>query len=134
MFDVFKKILTNQTISKAESEKVSQFLLLRWISGDQRLAPLANALNSNGNLPCDNLTLCNAIQSFLGGKVSYIKYPSSKKKDEKNEKLIECFSRYFSVSLQEAKEYYDWCLRNCPNEIKEMERLYKLESKEPKVK
>lgn len=127
MFNTFKKILTSQTIQPSDADKVSQFILLRWISGDARLLPLANAINTCGPLTVDNLTLCQSIQSFLNGKVSFIKYPSSKKKDQQAEKECELIARYFEVGLGEAKEYYDWCKLKCPKELDTLRKIYKVQ-------
>lgn len=128
MFNTFKKILSGQTIQESDADKVSQFILLRWLSGDPRLLPLAITLNQCNNL--DNLALCQAIQSFLKGKVNYIKYPTSKKKDKEILRDAQLFAMYFEVGLTEAKEYLEWCKRNCPGEIKALREIYQVSTKE----
>lgn len=126
MFDVFKKVLTGETIREEESTKVSQFLLLRWLSGDARLIPLANSLNTcQGDLPSQH-TIILAIQEALKGKIKFIKYPSSKKSDGYQVRQIELLARYYEVGLQEARDYYDFCKARCPEELDEILRIFKV--------
>lgn len=136
MFNVFKKILSNQPIKPEEAKKVSSFILGRWLSGDARLMPLANTLNtldskSTKNLfEENNLVLLEAIRLALAGKIRYIKYPSSPKSKPQvgEEYLTMCkhIAKYFNVSLDEAMEYHDWYSRHCPDEHQTLKIIFKL--------
>ena len=129
MFNVFKKILTTSKITEEDAKKVSPFILLRWLSGDARLMPLAHQLNQVKTLP-DNLELLRCMQASLKGKVKFIPYPSSKKADSSGlSKQDDCLriSQYFDVGLQEAEEYWDWMQNNCPGELQELRKMYKVQ-------
>lgn len=124
MFNVFKKILLNQPVTVEESKKVSDFVLLRWLTGDPRLIGLASSLNQVKKLP-DSHILCNAMAKALNGQVKFIKYPSVKKLDTLKREHIEYISRYFEVGDAEANEYYEWMKNHCPDELKILKQMYK---------
>lgn len=123
MFNVFKKILSNKPLDESDAKKVQPFILLRWLSGDPRLLPLAVQLNQLKN-QMDILDLITSIQKSLANKIKFIKYPSSKKADMNNEDL-RILSEYFNVGEEEAKEYHHWMLVNCPHEIEIIRGYFK---------
>lgn len=130
MFNAFKKILTQEKLTDGDVSKVNTFVLLRWLSGDPRLMPLANSLNTSGGTTGFNIetrALCEAISKALKGKVRFIKYPSARKDDTSKPQIIEKISSYFEVSPTEAQEYYDWCKMHCPDELTQLKRIYKME-------
>lgn len=125
MFNTFKKILTNQPIHQSDADKVSPFLLLRWLSGDPRLLGMANQINNTpSNIKLDNLVLCRGIQETLKGKIKFIKYPQSKK-DKQYEIDVTQIAKYFEVSKTEAIEYYEWMVQHCPEEIDILKSYYR---------
>lgn len=129
MFNTFKKVLNGQTIHLSDADKVSTFLLLRWLSGDPRLMPLAaqiNATGTTGNFPVDNLTLLKAIQTAIHGKIRFIKFPSAKKPPKDYNVLLEKISEYFRIGPQEALEYYTWMETKHPEELDTLRTMFKM--------
>lgn len=129
MFNVFKKILTGKKIQEEDAKKVSPFILLRWLSGDPRLMPLASQLNQLKTLP-NNYDLLIAIQGALGGNIKFIPYPSSKKSDSQGMELkdnLELIIKYFDVGEAAAAEYYDWMVQKCPHEIPNLRKMFKVD-------
>lgn len=128
MFNVFKKILGSGKITEEDAKKVQPFILLRWLSGDPRLIPLALQLNQLKTLP-NNLILLQAMQDALKGKVKFIKYPSSSKADSKGleaQDNIQRISKYFDVGSKEAEAYYEWMIHKCPNELQQLKNIFKI--------
>lgn len=125
MFNAFKKILNGETLTDSDIGKINQFVLLRWLSGDPRLMPLANTLNASQHLP-DGGVLANAISKALKRQIRFIKYPSARKEDQEKSVLVEKISDYFEVGPQEAKEYFEWCQQFCPSELAKLKKIYKI--------
>lgn len=124
MFNVFKKVLENKSISVEESKKVNDFILRRWMSGDNRLIGLANTLNCLA-IKVDMHTLLVSISKALNGQIKFIKFPQKPKENIITEENTEIVARFFQVSFQEAREYLEWMQDHCPEEIKTLKTICK---------
>lgn len=124
MFTVLKKVLENKTIQREDANKVNEFILRRWLSGETRLIELANLLNmSPGKM--DMFTVLTGIQKALNGKIKFIKFPSKPKEDITNDENVSMVSKFFEVSQQEAHEYLEWMGAHCPEEIEILKKICK---------
>lgn len=124
MFGVFKKVLEQKTITNEDAKKVSDFLLRRWLSGDNRLIMLANSLNLNqGKLNTKSVLI--GIQKSLKGQVKFIKFPSGAKNKDSNNPDIGIIMQFFNVSETEALEYLQWFENHCPEELKTLKEICK---------
>lgn len=123
MFNTFKKILQNQTITEAEAKRVNPFMLRRWLSGDNRLIELANTLNTC-EPQCNMLVLCRSIAGSLNGKIQFIKFPN-KAKTQDDSANLNYIKEFFKVSEAEAIEYLKWFNNHCPQELEEIKKICK---------
>lgn len=124
MFNVFKKVLEQREITQQDADKVSDFLLRRWLSGDNRLIELSNTLNY---LPGkqSNLIILRAISYALKGQIKFIKFPSGVKQDKNSTEHQEMIMKFFRVSSKEASEYLDWFQHHCPDELETLKIICK---------
>lgn len=125
MFTVFKKVLEQKEITPQDADKVSDFLLRRWLSGDNRLIELANTLNC---LPANllkqsNLVILRGISKALKGQIKFIKFPSGAKKDSKDVEYQDTLSKFFKISPKEATEYLEWMKNHCPEELETLKKI-----------
>lgn len=127
MFTVFKKVLEQKEITPQDADKVSDFLLRRWLSGDNRLIELANTLNCLPANPVkqSNLVILRGISKALKGQIKFIKFPSGAKKDSKDVEYQEMMSKFFKISPKEAIEYLDWMRNHCPDELETLKKICK---------
>lgn len=127
MFTVFKKVLEQKEITPQDADKVSDFLLRRWLSGDNRLIELANTLNCLPANPVkqSNLVILRGISKALKGQIKFIKFPSGAKKDSKDVEYQEMMSKFFKISPKEAIEYLDWMRMHCPDELETLKKICK---------
>lgn len=127
MFTVFKKVLEQKEITPQDADKVSDFLLRRWLSGDNRLIELANTLNCLPANPVkqSNLVILRGISKALKGQIKFIKFPSGAKKDSKDVEYQEMMSKFFKISPKEAIEYLEWMKNHCPDELETLKKIYK---------
>lgn len=124
MFNTFKKVLANQPITTQDADKVSDFILRRWLTGDNRLIELANTLNClPGKL--DNLLVLRGIAYALNGKVKFIKYIQGTKQDKVQEEDVVLLAKFFRVSLQEALEYLEFLKMHYPEELQLIRKIGK---------
>lgn len=123
MFDTLKKVLENKPFTEQEASKVSEYIMRRWLSGDNRLIGLANTLNISPKM--DNYLVLKAIAAALNGKIKFIKFPSSSKNSSTEPENLEMFSRFFMVSMEEAQEYLHWLQQHCPDEIEQVKKICK---------
>ena len=123
MFTVFKKVLEQKEITQQDADKVSDFLLRRWLSGDTRLIELANTLNCLPKTDVSNLTILKAISKALGGRIKFIKFPSGAKQDKIKIEHQEMISKFFKVSSKEAIEYLEWFNKHCPGELETLKHI-----------
>lgn len=127
MFTVFKKVLEQKEITPQDADKVSDFLLRRWLSGDNRLIELANTLNCLPANPVkqSNLVILRGISKALKGQIKFIKFPSGAKKDSKDVEYQEMMSKFFKISPKESIEYLDWMKNHCPDELETLKKICK---------
>lgn len=123
MFKVFQKILDGSTISETESKKVSEFILLRWLSSDARLTSLAAALNCTNTKIISPHSLVLALQHALKGKIKFIKFPKKLQETSENREMVKEISEFFNISLAESREFLDWCNKHCPDEIETLKKI-----------
>lgn len=127
MFTVFKKVLEQKEITPQDADKVSDFLLRRWLSGDNRLIELANTLNC---LPANigkqsNLVILRGISKALRGQIKFIKFPSGAKKDSTDVEFQDTLSKFFKISPKESIEYLEWMQQHCPDELETLKKICK---------
>ena len=127
MFTVFKKVLEQKEITPQDADKVSDFLLRRWLSGDNRLIELANTLNCLPANPVkqSNLVILRGISKALRGQIKFIKFPSGAKKDSKDVEFQDTLSKFFKISPKESIEYLDWMKNHCPDELETLKKICK---------
>lgn len=125
MFTVFKKVLEQKEITPQDADKVSDFLLRRWLSGDNRLIELSNTLNCLPANPVkqSNLVILRGISKALRGQIKFIKFPSGAKKDSKDVEYQEMMSKFFKISPKESVEYLDWMKNHCPDELETLKKI-----------
>lgn len=127
MFTVFKKVLEQKEITPQDADKVSDFLLRRWLSGDNRLIELANTLNCLPANPVkqSNQVILRGISKALKGQIKFIKFPSGAKKDSKDVEYQEMMSKFFKISPKESIEYLEWMKNHCPDELETLKKICK---------
>lgn len=118
MFNVFKKVLNpGSSITQEDLDKVSEFVFCRWLSGNCSLLGIANTLNKYTNIPKE-LQL-KFVQGVLNGKVKFIPYPKSLKKDINDETSLKAISYFFNISERESKMYLEFLTEEELEYIKE---------------
>nr|DAK98482.1 MAG TPA: clamp loader A subunit [Caudoviricetes sp.] len=127
MFTVFKKVLEQKEITPQDADKVSDFLLRRWLSGDNRLIELANTLNCLlANIgKQSNLVILRGISKALRGQIKFIKFPSGAKKDSTDVEFQDTLSKFFKISPKESIEYLEWMKMHCPDELETLKKICK---------
>lgn len=124
MFNTLKKVLENKTFTESEANKVPDFLLRRWLTGDNRLIDLACTLNTI-TIPVSNYTVLKAIAYALRGQIKFIKFPSNAKQTTEEIEGVANIAKFFKVSENEAKEYLVWMQNHCPDEIETLKVICK---------
>ena len=100
MFNVFKKILAKQKVTEEDLDKISEFVMMNWLSGDNVGVSIAQVFNVYGPyIPID--AKVKFIQGVMPYNKKYIKYP---KKPKNQDEHIEIISKYYNVNLNQAKE------------------------------
>lgn len=124
MFNTFKKVLENKPITEQDAEKVSDFLMRRWLTGDNRLIELASTLNC---LPGkqSNLHILRGLATALNGKIKFIRFPQGSKQDPEQHEDVELVARFFRVSKDEAHEYIQWLKEHNQQELDEIKQIGK---------
>lgn len=104
MFKVFNKIIKEKTpLTEEEYQKISPFILNRYLSGNRIGLVLADIFNTYPNIPMKNRV--DLIREVVKNeKIKYIKYP---KINKEKDKYIENISLYYNVNYELAKEYYE---------------------------
>lgn len=122
MFSVLKDVLEGKTITKEGAKKVNDFILRRWLSGDNRLIDLANTLNCTVS-KIDSYLVLIAIQKALRGQIKFIKFPSKPKESNVTDENIAMVAKFFEISSQEAQEYLEWMEMHCPQELEYLKKI-----------
>lgn len=104
-FKVITSCLNKKTqIPEEEIEKIPSYIFLRWLSGSPYTILAANSINMYNKIPMLNQFYM--IRNAFGDKIKFIKYP--KTSNEKGDSYeLECLMKYFNISLEKAKEYYE---------------------------
>ncbi len=107
MFKTMSAILSHKTPSKEEIQKISSFIMIRWLSGNVNTVIPANIINCNYNLPVYNQfrfldDYCNL--TGIKNKKLFIKYNKSQEKVTKTQENI---ARYYNINLNTAKQYFN---------------------------
>lgn len=113
MFNVFKKILKNQELTQEDLDKISPFVMCRWLQGNPGSLQIAQFLNMYYKIPVD--AQVKVIQSILGGKVRYIQYIKGSKTDDSD---LEIISRFFNISRDKALMYSEFITEQDLREMK----------------
>lgn len=103
--------------SDEEIKKIQSFIFCRWLSGNQFTIQAANMINQYACIPIENQY--KMIKTAFGGKIKFIPYPKSLKGDDS--KNIEYLSKYFKISIREAKMYLEFISKE---EMKKIINLY----------
>jgi len=98
MFNVFKKILRKEDISEEDKGKISEYVMMNWLSGDPTGQMISNVFNVY-DIPLD--AKIKFIQRVLPGSTTYIKYPKKEKFKDEN---VEVVSKFYNVTFTEARE------------------------------
>lgn len=104
MFNVFKKLLGRSELTEEDISKVSDFVFLRWLSGNAGLIQVANVFNKYPRIPLE-LQL-KIVQKIIAGRIKYIPYPKSSK-EEQNDK-VNYISEFFGISHSKALMYMEF--------------------------
>ena len=99
-------VLTNQTPSKEEIEKISSWVMIRWLSNNQKTCIPANIINLNDKIPIWNqYKFLDDYFKLIGlqNKRLFIKYP---KNEEKKNLITENIQKYYQVNQTTAEQYY----------------------------
>ena len=113
MFNVFKKILKNQELTQEDLDKISPFVMCRWLQGNPGSLQIAQFLNMYYKIPV--AVQVKVIQSILGGKVRYIQYIKGSKTDDSD---LEVISRFFNISRDKALMYSEFITEQDLREMK----------------
>lgn len=113
MFNVFKKILKNQELTQEDLDKISPFVMCRWLQGNPGSLQIAQFLNMYYKIPID--VQVKVIQSILGGKVRYIQYIKGSKTDDSD---LDVISRFFNISRDKALMYSEFITEQDLREMK----------------
>ena len=116
MFNVFKKILKNQEITPDELDKISPFIMCRWLAGNAGTLQVAQFLNLYSKIPLK--VQVQLIQSILGTRVKYIPYIKGSKVEDKD---LEYISKYFNISKEKALMYSEFISNK---ELKDLKRMF----------
>jgi len=116
MFNVFKKVLsTDSKFSQEELDKVSEFVLCRWLCGNAGLVNIANTLNYYHKIPKD--IQLKFIQNVINGRVKFIPYPKSTKEQTGDSNIA--VRKFFNVSEREANNMLEFLTEEEMKIIKE---------------
>lgn len=121
MFNAFKKILNLEDLTQEDLDKISPFLMLRWLEGNPGCLQIAQFLNVYHKIPLE--AQIEFIKSITQGRIKYIKFIKGNKVESKELDLI---SKYFKISLDKALLYSEFLSKE---DIKSIES--QLDSLEP---
>ena len=123
MFKTMTGVLKNTPFPPKENiEKISSFIMIRWLSGNQNTVIPANIINVNYNLPIYNQYRFLDDYFKLTGlknKKLFIKYNKKQEKISETQKNIQ---RYYNINQETAKQYYNLMSKE---EHKRFNNMYK---------
>lgn len=102
-YKVMTSILTNYKPTKEEKLTINSFFLCRWLSNSDRAIHISNTINRYyKEIPVD--IQYNFVKGVLQKDgIRYIKYA---KKEEEPIKTIQNISKFYRISIDNAKQYY----------------------------
>jgi hypothetical protein len=96
-------ILNDYKPTKEEKKKINPFFFIRWLSNSSLGIHIAAVFNRYyKEIPIE--VQYDLSKQLLKGKIKYIQVP---KKPEDESEVIQNISRFYKVSLNIAKEYFD---------------------------
>lgn len=102
MFQIMATVLNEKMPNDEELKEIQPFIFCRYLGSNPHCLSIANYLNLYYNIPIKLQYL--AVKQLLSGKLSYIKYISTKK-DDNNQQILENLMKYYKISYNTAKEY-----------------------------
>lgn len=103
-YKIMTSILTSYEPSKEEKQSINSFFLCRWLSNHPRSIFISNILNRYYNeIPIDK-QYDFAKETLSKDGIKYIQYS---KKEPTPIKTIQNISKFYKISLSNAKDYYD---------------------------
>jgi len=121
MFNVFKKILQNKDLTQEDLDKISPFIMCRWLQGNPGTLQIAQFFNMYPKIPLD--VQVKVLQEVTKGKLKFIPYIKGSKIDSSD---IELISKYFKISFEKAQMYSEFIT---PEDFKQIKQ--ELKSLEP---
>lgn len=102
-YKVMTSILTNYKPTKEEKLSINSFFLCRWLSNSDRAIHISNTINRYyKEIPVDiQYDFVKGV--LIEGGIRYIKYA---KKEEEPIKTIQNISKFYNISIDNAKQYY----------------------------
>lgn len=126
MFNAFKKILDLKELTQEDLDKISPFLMLRWLEGNPGCLQIAQFLNVYNKIPLD--AQIEFIKSITQGRIKYIKFIKGQKVESKD---LENISKFFKISLDKALLYSEFMtkedLDQIDRDLKTLEPTYQKE-------
>jgi len=109
MFKVFSKILKNQKIHKQDYQKIQDYIMLKYFSGNFYTAVPSNFMNIYHKIPTE--IKVKFLQNYFNNqkiskKVNYIPYPKQHKDQKEIQQCIDNISKYYNISKENSKEYF----------------------------
>lgn len=117
-FDAFKTILSGPELSSNDQGKINSYLLLRWLSGDNRIIQAQNVINRYYDIPVE--AQYKFFRNMLHGKVKFIKYPKGINSKTSDDVLL--IQEHYKVSLEKAEEMFELISKE---ELKELKGIYR---------
>lgn len=126
MFNAFKKILDLKELTQEDLDKISPFLMLRWLEGNPGCLQIAQFLNVYNKIPLE--AQIEFIKSITQGRIKYIKFIKGQKVESKD---LENISKFFKISLDKALLYSEFMakedLDQIDRDLKTLEPTYQKE-------
>jgi len=113
MFNAFKKILQNKDLTQEDLDKISPFIMCRWLQGNPNTLQIAQFFNLYPKIPLE--VQVKVLQSITNGKLKYIPYIKGSKVNDKD---LECISKYFKISFEKAQMYSEFITEQDLEQIK----------------
>jgi hypothetical protein len=122
MFKTLKTLLSNPNDIPEDDEinKISSYVMLHWLEGNQFTVIPANIINLNYNIPVKNQYRFLKDYFILTGinkKVRYIKYNKQTKDDSE---LLDNICRYYNINTYNAKKYLQLMTKEDKKKFKDL--------------
>lgn len=114
-FEAFKTILHGNAIKEQDKAKINSYLMLKWLSGDQRTIIAANTVNRFYRIPVE--VQYNLFRNMLHGKLRFIRYPKGSITKNKN---IEVIQKHYNVNYEEANSMLELISQDELNTLNEI--------------